>query len=79
LRARVANRCHTAPLYTSNKSTPARGSLVTEQHLRTYDIEPTVFWTDPELTMRTRRGTGYYKIPSLRGVWYRGPFEPVVR
>ena len=25
--------------------------------------------------MRTRRGTGYYKIPSLRGVWYRGPFE----
>ena len=31
--------------------------------------------TDPTLTMRTRRGTGYYKIPSLRGVWYRGPFE----
>jgi hypothetical protein len=25
--------------------------------------------------MRTRRGTGYYKIPSLRGVWYRGPLE----
>ena len=25
--------------------------------------------------MLTRRGTGYYKVPSLRGVWYRGPFE----
>lgn len=24
--------------------------------------------------MRTRRGTGYYRVPSLRGVWYRGPF-----
>ena len=23
----------------------------------------------------TRRGTGYYKVPSLKGVWYRGPFE----
>ncbi|HVI71609.1 MAG TPA: hypothetical protein VM656_09005, partial [Pyrinomonadaceae bacterium] len=22
-----------------------------------------------------RRGTGYYKVPSLKGVWYRGPFE----
>ena len=26
--------------------------------------------------MQTRRGTGYYKVPSLKGVWYRGPFEP---
>jgi hypothetical protein len=25
--------------------------------------------------MRSRRGTGYYKAPSLKGVWYRGPFE----
>jgi hypothetical protein len=24
--------------------------------------------------MRTRRGTGYYKVPSLRGVWYRSMF-----
>ena len=21
------------------------------------------------------KGTGYYKVPSLKGVWYRGPFE----
>ena len=31
--------------------------------------------TDASLTMTTRRGTGYYKVPSLKGVWYRGPFE----
>lgn len=69
------DHCHAAPLYTSNKLTPAQGFVVTQQDLRSYDIEPIVVGTDPELTMRTRRGTGYYKIPSLRGVWYRGPFE----
>ncbi|MGH7710948.1 MAG: hypothetical protein ACREOG_06670, partial [Gemmatimonadaceae bacterium] len=31
--------------------------------------------TDPTLTLTTRRGTGYYKVPSLRGLWYRGPLE----
>ncbi len=31
--------------------------------------------TDPFLALKTRRGTGYYKVPSLKGVWYRGPFE----
>ncbi len=35
---------------------------------------PVVVGTDPYLAMNTRRGTGYYKIPSLQGVWYRGPF-----
>ena len=68
-------RCHTPPLYTSNKLTPARGFAVPEEHTRIYDIEPTVVGTDPTLAMQTRRGTGYYKVPSLRGVWYRGPFE----
>jgi hypothetical protein len=24
--------------------------------------------------MKTRKGTGFYKIPSLRGVWYRPAF-----
>ena len=24
--------------------------------------------------MNTRRGTGYYKVPSLKGVWYRSMF-----
>ena len=25
--------------------------------------------------MKTRKGTGYYKVPSLKGLWYRGPLE----
>lgn len=27
--------------------------------------------TDSGLALKTRKGTGFYKIPSLRGVWYR--------
>jgi cytochrome c peroxidase len=66
--------CHPAPLYTNNKLTPAMGFTVPEEHKRKYDIMPVVVGTDPYLAMKTRRGTGYYKMPSLRGVWYRGPF-----
>src|SRR4029453_6446158 len=44
------------------------------EHNSRYDILPVVVGTDPRLTMETRRGTGYYKVPSLRGLWYRGPF-----
>jgi hypothetical protein len=35
---------------------------------------PVEVGTDPRYTLETRKGTGYYKVPSLRGVWYRGPF-----
>ena len=30
--------------------------------------------TDPGLALKTRKGTGYYKVPSLKGVWYRKHF-----
>jgi hypothetical protein len=67
--------CHVPPLYTNNKLTPAIGFRIPEEHKSRYDILPVVVGTDPRLTMETRRGTGYYKVPSLRGVWYRSPFE----
>jgi hypothetical protein len=67
--------CHPAPLYTNNKLTPAPGFKIPEEHKKKYDILPVSVGTDPWLTMKTRRGTGYYKVPSLKGVWYRGPFE----
>ena len=66
--------CHTPPLYTNNKLTPAVGFRVPEEHKARYDILPVVVGTDPFLAMSTRRGTGYYKVPSLKGLWYRGPF-----
>jgi hypothetical protein len=67
--------CHTPPLYTNNKLTPAEGFKVPEEHHKKYDILPLSVGTDPNLALKTRRGTGYYKVPSLKGVWYRGPFE----
>jgi hypothetical protein len=67
--------CHTPPLYTNNKLTPADGFKVPGDHRTRFDVLPMSVGTDPNLTLRTRRGTGYYKVPSLKGVWYRGPFE----
>jgi hypothetical protein len=66
--------CHTPPLYTNNMLTPALGFTVPAAHLATDDVLRVSVGTDPRLTLQTRRGTGYYKVPSLKGVWYRGPF-----
>jgi hypothetical protein len=66
--------CHTPPLYTNNKLTPAEGFTPPPGASEKYDILPVSVGTDPDLATKTRRGTGYYKIPSLRGVWYRGMF-----
>ena len=67
--------CHTPPLYTNNKLTPVDGFTVPDDHTTRYDVMPMSVGTDPGLALGTRRGTGYYKVPSLKGVWYRGPFE----
>jgi hypothetical protein len=67
--------CHTPPLYTNNKLTPAECFKVPDDHLKKYDILPISVGTDPNLALKTRRGTGYYKVPSLKGVWYRSMFE----
>jgi hypothetical protein len=67
--------CHTPPLYTNNKLTPVDGFNVPNDHREKYDVLWASVGTDPGLALMTRRGTGYYKVPSLKGVWYRGPFE----
>jgi hypothetical protein len=67
-------KCHTPPLYTNNRLTPAPAFDVPADHLQKFNILRTSVGTDPELAMRTRRGTGYYKVPSLKGVWYRSMF-----
>jgi hypothetical protein len=66
--------CHAPPLYTNNKLTPADGFTPPPGADEKYDILPISVGTDPNLTLKTRRGTGYYKVPSLKGVWYRGMF-----
>jgi hypothetical protein len=66
--------CHTPPLYTNNKLTIATGFVPQEELFQKYDIMRLSVGTDPDLALKTRRGTGFYKVPSLKGVWYRGPF-----
>ena len=66
--------CHRPPLYTNNRLTPALGFTVPNDHREKFDVMSRSVGTDPELALRTRRGTGYYKVPSLKGVWYRGMF-----
>jgi hypothetical protein len=66
--------CHTPPLYTNNKLNPVRGFKVPDDLRKTDDIMSTTVGTDPTLALQTRRGTGFYKVPSLRGVWYRDGF-----
>jgi hypothetical protein len=63
--------CHTPPLYTNNKLTIAEGYRPPYNASANHDIMAISVGTDPDLAMRTRRGTGYYKVPSLKGVWYR--------
>ncbi len=66
--------CHTPPFYTSNKLTPALSFRVTEEMTKTESILGVSVGTDPVLATKTRRGTGFYKVPSLRGAWYRKAF-----
>jgi cytochrome c2 len=68
------NGCHPAPLYTNNRLLPAPGFEVPEGAERVDAILPVGIGTDPTLATETRRGTGYYKVPSLRGVWLRDVF-----
>ena len=73
--AEGCGNCHTPPLYTNNMITPAQGYDVPPEDLKKYRVKNVTVGTDPFLATKTRRGTGYYKVPSLKGVWYRGPFE----
>ena len=63
--------CHTPPDYTNGRLTLAQGWQPPTSHPNHDDILPVSVETDPGLALRTRKGTGLYKIPSLRGVWYR--------
>jgi hypothetical protein len=71
---RECRGCHTPPYYTNGKLTVADGFTPSKELLREYDILPVSVKTDPSLALKTRKGTGLYKIPSLRGLWYRGRY-----
>jgi hypothetical protein len=65
--------CHTPPNYTNAKLTLAQGYEPPDGHPNRDDILGVSAGTDAGLALKTRKGTGFYKVPSLRGLWYR-PF-----
>jgi cytochrome c peroxidase len=66
--------CHTPPLYTSNKLTLAHGFKPPKDKSASLDVLSVSVGTDPGLALATRKGTGYNRVPSLKGVWYRGHY-----
>lgn len=69
--------CHTPPAYTNNKLVAVPGfeppmDVLQSQQM---DISTRRVGTDPGLALRTRKGTGFYRVPSLRGLWYRISYE----
>jgi hypothetical protein len=64
-------RCHTPPNYTTGGLTLATGYRMPPSHPNRSDVLSLTAETDPALALKTRKGTGFYKVPSLRGVWYR--------
>lgn len=65
------DQCHTPPLYTNNKLVPVEGFLPAKT---LHDDLGAAIGVDPRYTLQTHKSTGLYKVPSLKGVWYRGPF-----
>ena len=66
--------CHSGPNYTSGKLTLASGFVPSKELLKEYDVLPVSVGTDAGVALKTRKGTGLYKIPSLLGLWYRGRY-----
>src|SRR5262249_31903439 len=66
--------CPTPPVYTNNKLVPVVGFAPKRDDPR-LDVSYERVGTDPGVALETRKGTGYYRVPSLRGLWYRGLFE----
>jgi cytochrome c peroxidase len=66
--------CHAPPSYTTGKLTLAQGWTPPADHPLRDDLMMRSVGTDPGTALMTRKGTGMYKIPTLRGVWYRQLF-----
>jgi hypothetical protein len=67
-------QCHTPPFYSNNKLTLAQGFTPTQEELKEYDIMNISVGTDPGLALKTRKGTGFYRVPSLKMLWTNNVF-----
>jgi hypothetical protein len=67
-------QCHTPPFYSNNKLTLAQGFTPSQEELKEYDIMNLSVGTDPGLALKTRKGTGFYRVPSLKMLWTNNVF-----
>jgi cytochrome c553 len=67
-------QCHTPPFYSNNKLTLAEGFTPSPEELKDYDIMNLSVGTDPGLALKTRKGTGFYRVPSLKMIWTNNVF-----
>ena len=63
--------CHPAPFYSNNKLTLAKGWTPSTDHPYRPDMLLFSVGTEPAAALQTRKATGLYKVPSLKGLWYR--------
>ena len=66
--------CHTPGLYTNNRLTLAAGFHPTPEILKETGAMDISVGTDPNLALKTRKGTGFYRVPSLRMLWLNSAF-----
>jgi hypothetical protein len=62
-------RCHTPPLYTNNRLTLAEGFRPSTDLMKHVNAMPESAGTDSSLALLTRKGTGFYRVPTLRMIW----------
>jgi hypothetical protein len=62
-------QCHTPPFYSNNKLTLAEGFTPSADEIKELDIMNVSVGTDPGLALKTRKGTGFYRVPSLKMIW----------
>lgn len=67
-------QCHAPPYYTNNKLTLATGFTPTEEEKQQLDVMNISVGTNPGLALQTRKGTGFYRVPSLRMIWTNNCF-----
>lgn len=69
--------CHTPPDYTNGMLIAADGFTPPDdpESAKLSIMRGMRIGTDPGLALKTRKGTGYYKVPTLRGVWHRAYLE----
>ncbi len=69
--------CHTPPAYTNGMLIAVDGFTPPddEESKSLQIIRGMRVGTDPGGALKTRKATGYYKVPSLRGLWHRPLIE----